>query len=485
MFRRYEQVFRRILLVLDVVYCGLAYVAAYELRVWLDAVDVRVQSTPAWLAEIVTRLPAFNDNGLYLAFIGVAVPAMVAGLLMSRTTDFRCRHRTSLWRYLRATGIGLGALIGAVFLLKIEPVSRAFVFTFAIFSFLLWFVGRVAVLEGIALIRHRRVDGHRVVIVGCSQAAVDCALALRTQHAWDLRLIGFVEIPGRPQIAAAEPRLGDVDAMAEILDDRVVDEVVFVTVDAAAAVDDSALRACEDRGIDITVTLPPTVPRGGKLAVSVLDGYERPLLTVQHTALGDFRMAIKRAMDFVGAVVLLALSAPITVATAIALKCTSKGPILFVQPRMGRNGRTFSMYKFRSMVIDAEARRTELEKSNEVDGPVFKIKRDPRVTAVGRFIRKTSIDELPQLLNVLFGDMSLVGPRPPLANEVREYRPWQRRRLSMKPGLTGLWQVSGRDSLGFEQRVELDLRYIDNWSLWLDLKILFRTVPTVLLGTGS
>jgi lipopolysaccharide/colanic/teichoic acid biosynthesis glycosyltransferase len=170
---------------------------------------------------------------------------------------------------------------------------------------------------------------------------------------------------------------------------------------------------------------------------------------------------------------------------AILIKLTSHGPVLFRQKRCGHNGRQFVMYKFRSMIDNAEQRRLELEPLNEMDGPVFKSSRDPRITIIGKIIRRFSIDELPQVFNVLRGDMSLVGPRPPLPEEVARYERWQRRRLSMKPGMTCLWQISGRNEVSFEDWMKLDLTYIDNWSLLLDLKILLKTVPVVLLGRGA
>jgi lipopolysaccharide/colanic/teichoic acid biosynthesis glycosyltransferase len=170
--------------------------------------------------------------------------------------------------------------------------------------------------------------------------------------------------------------------------------------------------------------------------------------------------------------------------TAIAVKLDSDGPVFFKQNRVGLNGRIFSMYKFRSMFKDAEQRKRELQNLNQMTGPVFKIKNDPRVTRVGRVIRKLSIDELPQLLNVLNGDMSLVGIRPPLPEEVHNYEPWQRRRLSMKPGITCLWQINGRNKVDFKEWIKMDLDYIDNWSLKLDLKILLRTIPAVLFCRG-
>ena len=170
---------------------------------------------------------------------------------------------------------------------------------------------------------------------------------------------------------------------------------------------------------------------------------------------------------------------------ALLIKLTSKGPVFFKQERCGLNGRKFTMFKFRTMVEDADQMKDLLAEKNEMDGPVFKITNDPRLTKVGKFLRKFSLDELPQLFNVLRGDMSLVGPRPPLPKEVSQYDPWQRRKLSMKPGLTCLWQINGRNNINFERWMKMDLEYIDNWSLWLDTKILLKTVPAVILGTGA
>jgi exopolysaccharide biosynthesis polyprenyl glycosylphosphotransferase len=193
----------------------------------------------------------------------------------------------------------------------------------------------------------------------------------------------------------------------------------------------------------------------------------------------------KRLMDITLSLLALVLLSPFLLAIALIIKLTSPGPILFAQERVGMNKRRFKLYKFRSMYQDAEKRRRELEHLNEMDGPVFKIKNDPRVTPIGRFIRKTSIDELPQLVNVLTGHMSLVGPRPPLLAEVDRYEWLYRRRLSIKPGITCFWQISGRNEISFKQWMDLDKQYIDNWSLWLDVKILAQTIPAVLFRKGA
>ncbi|HUJ25938.1 MAG TPA: sugar transferase [Myxococcales bacterium] len=213
----------------------------------------------------------------------------------------------------------------------------------------------------------------------------------------------------------------------------------------------------------------------------IVDGYLHYLCTSGK----QYQRSVKRLIDIAASAAALWLLLPLFAVVAASIRLTSRGPVFFKQERVGRYGRHFSLLKFRSMVLDAESLRETLAKSNELSGPVFKMKRDPRVTAVGRFIRKYSIDELPQLINVLRGDMSLVGPRPPLPAEVEKYEAWQRRRLSVRPGLTCIWQVSGRNQISFEEWMYLDMQYIDQWSLALDLSLIVRTLPIVLTGRGA
>jgi exopolysaccharide biosynthesis polyprenyl glycosylphosphotransferase len=210
-----------------------------------------------------------------------------------------------------------------------------------------------------------------------------------------------------------------------------------------------------------------------------------PLLTFSTTPDRAFALFVKRVMDIVLSAFLLTILFPFMAVIGVLIKLTSSGPILYKQVRCGLYGRRFVLYKFRSMNEGAEDVLWEIKHLNEMDGPVFKMRNDPRVTPLGRFLRKSSIDELPQFWNVLRGDMSLVGPRAPLPEEVKEYSRWQRRRLSVKPGITCLWQVSGRNEIDFHEWMKLDLHYIDNWSLLLDLKILVRTFPVVLLCRGA
>ena len=210
------------------------------------------------------------------------------------------------------------------------------------------------------------------------------------------------------------------------------------------------------------------------------------VVTFATTMYGTGSLIVKRAMDIMGGIVGLFITAIAFIFVAPAIWIEDKGPIFFSQKRVGKNGRTFKIYKFRSMYIDAEERKKELMKNNEMSGAMFKMKDDPRITKVGKFIRKTSIDELPQFFNILKGDMSLVGTRPPTIDEVNVYENWHRRRLSIKPGLTGLWQVSGRNKINdFDDVVKYDLEYIDNWSVLLDIKLILKTIFVVFKGTGS
>jgi exopolysaccharide biosynthesis polyprenyl glycosylphosphotransferase len=278
--------------------------------------------------------------------------------------------------------------------------------------------------------------------------------------------------------------LGTAEDLESVLKLHIVDEVYFAPpAPRPHATLQAAVGVCERLGVPFAI--PACEYRLGRAqpahAEAIADGYVH-YLTVRNRPL---QAAMKRLLDITVSSAALVLLSPLLIAVAAAVKLTSRGPVLFRQKRVGRLGRTFEMLKFRSMVTNAESLKGSLSERNEQAGPVFKMTRDPRVTAVGRFIRRHSIDELPQLVNVLRGDMSLVGPRPPLPSEVERYEAWQRRRLSVRPGLTCVWQVSGRNQIAFDEWMLLDMRYIDNWSLLEDLRLIFRTVPVVLTGRGA
>ncbi|HEY1956345.1 MAG TPA: sugar transferase [Polyangiaceae bacterium] len=299
------------------------------------------------------------------------------------------------------------------------------------------------------------------------------------------RVTGYLQLAGE-QSKKRLPAgiLGTADALESVLKTHVVHEVYLAGDDEKHhAQIQEAIRVCERFGIPFALPanrfrIARAEPRD-RAAMS--DGYVH-YVSYRHKPL---QLALKRIFDIVASGAALVLLSPILIGVAVAIKLTSDGPIFFRQPRVGRYGRTFDMLKFRSMVVNAEELKAKLMAQNEQTGPVFKMKHDPRVTAIGRFIRKYSIDELPQFLNVLRGEMTIVGPRPPVPNEVAQYEAWQRRRLSVRPGITCVWQVSGRNEIGFEQWMYLDMQYIDNWSLSQDFQLIFKTVPVVLFGKGA
>ena len=327
-----------------------------------------------------------------------------------------------------------------------------------------------------------------VVLVGDTPRARSMARLIHDHPWWGMKLLGLIrERPADPDNAGSTSGILVLGTLADfegIVRDTHVDEVILAVDRGDLPKLEDLFLLCEEMGIRTRLVLDffPHV-----LARVELDEFQgTPLLTFSTTPDDPTALILKRGVDvFLAMVLLLASVIPLAVA-ALFIKLTSRGPVLFRQTRCGLNGRPFTLLKLRTMVEGAEELLDEVAHLNEHEGPVFKASNDPRLTGVGRLIRRFSFDEFPQLWNVLRGEMSLVGPRPPLPNEVARYERWQRRRLSMKPGVTGLWQVSGRNDIrNFEEWINLDLAYIDNWSLSLDAKILLRTIPTVLTGRGA
>jgi exopolysaccharide biosynthesis polyprenyl glycosylphosphotransferase len=327
----------------------------------------------------------------------------------------------------------------------------------------------------------------QIVIVGRNPRAENIAKKIKEKPGCGVYLLGYLDCTenGNSSSGSSDLNLiGKLEDLETILREKVVDEVIVtLPLKSFYSEIEKIISICENVGVEVKI---PTDLFNRKLAKStvsnyhdfhVIDFYTSPKMT--------WKMMVKRLMDIIISVLLLVILAPIMLVVAILIKVTSKGPVHFTQQRIGYNGRLFTCLKFRTMVENAEERKKDLTELNEMEGPVFKIKNDPRVTKIGRFLRKTSIDEFPQLINVVKGDMSLVGPRPPLPCEVCEYGLCDRRRLSIRPGITCLWQVNGRNTISFDKWMELDRQYIDNWSLWLDIKILAKTIPAVLKGSGA
>jgi exopolysaccharide biosynthesis polyprenyl glycosylphosphotransferase len=436
-------------------------------------------------------LPRYFPTELYplSRYLGLLplVLAIWTFLLVSREA-YTSRRTVSLhrevWQVVQVVGLGTLTLAASGWALRLDFVSRPFLILFAAINVSLLVIEKLALRLLARHVRRRGYNYRTLLLVGINPRSEEVAQIIQNHPHWGLKLIGFIAPNGSfPESVVGLPVLGTADDLPRILQNEVVDEVIFVLSRRQLEEFEESFLVCSELGIRARVALyfPHMKAR---LVLEELEGI--PLLTFTSTPLAPFPMFVKRLVDvLVSAVSLVVLALPLLV-IGVAIRVSSRGPVLFRQVRCGLNGRRFTLLKFRTMYEGSERRIGDVAHLNEVNGPAFKARRDPRVTPVGRLLRRLSVDELPQLVNVLLGDMSLVGPRPPLPEEVARYERWQRRRLSMKPGITGLWQVSGRAGLDdFNRWISLDLAYIDQWSLWLDLKILLKTIPAVLSTQGA
>jgi exopolysaccharide biosynthesis polyprenyl glycosylphosphotransferase len=389
------------------------------------------------------------------------------------------------WMVLKA--VFLSCLLAGfiIFALKYQFVSRIFFLSFAFLDLFLVILFRFLVRSGVHLLNRRSEGSRFILIVGLGDDALEMARGIEKHKELGLRMRGFVS-PGEasfPRGWNGYPVLGSAQDLPGILEREIIDEVIFSVSQDQLKQMGRFMLFCEERGITTRVILNFFPHLISRTYLEELDGF--PLLTFSTTPKNEIALFSRRLIDSAGSLVLIILLSPIFLLISLLIRIDSPGPALYRQPRYGLNGRKFTCHKFRSMQTGSDEKRKELVHFNLTNGPAFKMKNDPRVTRVGKFLRKTSLDELPQLFDVLMGDMSFVGPRPLLLEEVEKLEGWQRRRLSMKPGITGLWQVSGRNEIDFNQWMKMDLEYIDNWSLWLDIKILLKTIPVVLSGKGA
>jgi exopolysaccharide biosynthesis polyprenyl glycosylphosphotransferase len=437
----------------------------------------------AFLLAYVVRGSLLSDVELQVGF-RYYVPVMFLAIpvwLMSCYVGglYKSRRLTSVTQEVKA--IGHAALIATVccaavaFAFKFDFVSRVFLLIFNALMLVGVLVQRTAVKVFARSLRRSGYNSRNVVLVGKGATASEIGHVLGGPNPWGLTIVKQL------------PLSNDVDGaqhLQRLMSDEVVDEVILAMPNELFEIVGNYVAVCEQAGINVHLAMSRSSGTISTARADELAGV--PLLTISSLPNAEFSLFAKRAIDVVTALTLLIALAPVLAVVAIAIKFTSDGPVLFRQERVGLNGRPFTLFKFRSMVAGAESLQGSLKHLNEMKGPVFKIQNDPRLTRIGHFLRRTSLDELPQLWNILRGEMSLVGPRPAVPSEVAQYAHWQRRRLSMWPGLTCLWQVSGRNQIGdFDQWMALDLHYIDNWSLTLDMVILAKTVPAVLFGRGA
>lgn len=459
-----------------------------ELRAAMMLADI------ALTALLVVGLSEAMFPGGEAAFWGQALPEPVFAIALFVSAwvltlwlhgAYRLR---ALWSIGSETRVVLRALavftlvsFSFLYLAKMPDVSRAYMIVLTGVLLASAMGVRVILRWSFERARRRGKNLRSLLVLGTGTQARNFAEKLEGHPELGLSILGFLGEPA-PDLPERWRHLGPIERLPDLIHSEVVDEVAICLVTEDWALIESIATLCETEGK--IVRMPVPLPRLSIATSHVEDLDGTPVVSLLSGPRSAMALAVKRGIDLIGGSLGLAVLAPLLAGIALAMKLSDGGPILYRQERVGLQGRRFMVVKFRSMVVDAERLLADLREYNEISGHAFKMTADPRITRLGRFLRKSSLDELPQLWNVLRGEMSLVGPRPPLPTEVAAYDVWHRRRLSMKPGMTGLWQIEGRHEPEFDQWVEKDLEYIDRWSPWLDIQIIVRTIPAMLRTEG-
>jgi exopolysaccharide biosynthesis polyprenyl glycosylphosphotransferase len=397
------------------------------------------------------------------------------------------RYRTLLLEYIQSAVVVSALLLIFYFVFKLAYLSRLFLIEFAFLGFLFLLITRTFEYKVFKIYRSKGYNYVNIILIA-DDSSIPFIEDIRLNIDWGYR-ITFI-FSSSEQIIEKYGRIYKIlpektkMVLHDLMEVDTIDEVIYIKKDINPSEVRKTIRSCEELGVVFRMKYR-TLQMNLTNAFSSVIGNEK-FLTFINVPYKPFALASKKVMDVNFSILLLLMLSPLMLLIALLIKLTSKGPVIYRQARVGLRGRQFDLYKFRTMVVDADKIRTDLEAKNEMDGPVFKIKDDPRITKVGKFLRRTGFDELPQLINVLKGEMSLIGPRPPLKTETEQYKRWQLRRLSVKPGLSCFWQIiPDRNSVKFEKWMEMDLAYIDNWSPRLDFIILLKTIKTVFQRTGN
>ena len=463
------------------------------LSIILGALDILAIFIAFELAYLTVYLPQgqgvffFLDKRFLLMFIGITPLWLIVMYLLKATEIPRTKKYTALfWEYFLSAAAIFMLLIVIYFLFKLYTVSRTFIILIPTFGFLLLFSLRVLEYKVFKQYRAKGFNFLNVVLIA-DTSSLQFIESMLEHKEWGYKIVAIFTSSEAIRKKYEETIIILPEDFIEVLNDLMevdmIDEVLYIKNRVVTTEIRKIVRSCEELGVVFSVMY-----RDEKLTLSnavktQISNYK--FLTFINVPHNTYALGVKKIVDIFGALLGIIVLSPLLITMAILIKVSSTGPVIYKQPRVGLRGRQFQLYKFRTMVANADALRKELEEMNEADGPAFKIADDPRVTKVGKFLRKTGLDELPQLFNILKGEMSLIGPRPPLPEETTQYERWQLRRLSVKPGLSCFWQVKpDRNSIKFEKWMELDLAYIDNWSLRLDFVILLKTIRTIFHKTG-
>jgi exopolysaccharide biosynthesis polyprenyl glycosylphosphotransferase len=455
----------------DLIATILAFCAAYQLR---------------YVYEIGGDVPgeSFLEYTAYLQVQALFVVFCLIGYQVRGT--YRLSRASSptaeAMSIMASTGVAVALVLAIESMVRMPAFSRLTIIYAWLFAVLFTIGGRGLLRALRAHLYRAGIGAQRAIIVGNNQLARMVMQILAQEHHLGYQVVGFVDHTVRTDFGRFRA-LGTIEQLPDLIDE--LDATRVVVALPASQHEDAiwVLEHCRRDGLSVSMVPDLFDVQLSHVRLDSLGGI--PLFGVKETSIAGWNLFVKRAIDICLSMTALLILTPLFAAVALAIRLDSPGPVFFRQLRIGKSGVPFVCFKFRSMYQDAEAQIERLRELNEADGPLFKIRDDPRLTRVGKLLRRTSMDELPQLWNVLISDMSLVGPRPPLPSEVEHYEDWQRRRLEVVPGLTGLWQVSGRSNLSFEEMVMFDIYYIENWSLGLDLQIMVRTIPAVVASAGA
>ncbi|MDY6903630.1 MAG: sugar transferase [Thermodesulfobacteriota bacterium] len=479
MLREQRELLMRVHMVIDIFWTITAFILAYYIKkYWIIGELVGLSTAPNYyvilLLAIIIWFVCLNLGGAYESYRRRRLPAILLNTI-------------------RSVSISMAVLLVVLYLMKVQHISRVMMMLFYLLDISLLCVSKTTVYKLLQYYRANDYNTRYILIVGSRERAKDVLRNIYANPGSGFRVIGALDLSKEfvGKTVYDDCRVvGTIDELEGFLKDNVVDELIFAMPMKHIPEVDKHIARTESAGV-LTRVIPDWqihyLSEKPLISTVRLENFlGSPTLAFHTTAVHKGSILIKITMDYFFAALFLILLSPFMVMIALFIRLSSKGPVFYRQERLGLNGRRFMLLKFRTMVENADQMVDQLKTANEADGPAFKIKNDPRIIpGVGRFLRRTSLDELPQLINVLRGEMSFVGPRPPIPGEVDEYIWWQRRRLSMKPGITCLWQISPlRNEISFDKWMEMDLNYIDSWSLWLDLKIVLATLSAVIRGSG-
>jgi len=467
MLKERATIFRRLMIITDLCLVSVAFFIAYHIRNKNDALSPI--GDLSWFLILFIAL-----WGFFLYFSGIYA-------------SFRLKKVSEVtYMIYQSAYLSFFMFAGVCYAFRIAHISRLFVLLAFIYAAAFLLIEKMILVQFFRNLRKKGYNYRNLLIVGTGERALHFIQWIDTNKKFGLKIIGLITLKKNEvgENIAGYEIIGTLDDIPAVHQKNVLDSVLFAVPYTMFDKIEAPMNYLGTVGVKVDVALDNFSHKFS--TAKATEFCDVPMLSFESISEHLLPFFVKRLVDIVLSVMALVALAPLLAIVALLVKATSQGPVLFAQERGSLNGRKFRLYKFRTMVVDAESKLDALKARNEMKGAAFKMANDPRVTPLGKWLRKLSIDELPQFFNVLRGDMSLVGPRPPLMSEVAEYDDWQRRRLSMRPGITCIWQVNGRNKItDFKEWVKLDLDYIDNWSLWLDFKILVKTVPVVLFGIGA